>query len=454
MDKRIMDRAEARHWLRLTLVASLAFVSAGTAGTAAARSRHQDGESSKREKAEEPAPPPGPLFFVISTNKQHVSVYGRNGLFEQSPVSTGRPDHPTPHGIFAIIGKERYHHSNIYSGAPMPFMQRITWSGVAMHEGVLPGYAASHGCIRLPHEFARRLFGYTQGNERVIISHQDIVPASISNPHLFEPKLMEVPAPGVASGSGQMLQNAIAVTESARMTGEAQKLDVAVKPDTPDAKPAATGQKLLNPLEFAKAMKARAAKQAEEAAAALSPARNAIQAKAKDVSGAAIAVRKAEIALANAKEAVESADRRLKKAATDEQAAKAAADAKAQAEAQAAEAEAALAAARRIKAEKDQDAAAGPAPAEVEAKTKEVKDAAAAIRKAETALAEAKDLLETADRRMKRMARDEDAAKAAADAKAQADAKVSEAEAALSAAQRVKGEKDQDAAPVLAAMEA
>ena len=58
-------------------------------------------------------------------------------------------------------------------------MQRVTWSGVAMHEGVLPGYAASHGCIRMPHDFARRLFGYTRGNERVVISHQDVVPANI-----------------------------------------------------------------------------------------------------------------------------------------------------------------------------------------------------------------------------------------------------------------------------------
>ena len=130
---------------------------------------------------------------MISTNKQHVSVYGSDGLYEVSPVSTGPPDHPTPHGIFSIIGKERFHRSNLYDDAPMPFMQRITWSGVAMHEGVLPGYAASHGCVRLPHEFARRLYGYTDGNERVIISHQDIVPASISHPRLFEPKFMEVP---------------------------------------------------------------------------------------------------------------------------------------------------------------------------------------------------------------------------------------------------------------------
>src|SRR5208282_100561 len=178
-------------------------------------------------------------------------------LYTRSPVSTGRPDHPTPHGIFSIIGKERYHHSNIYSGAPMPYMQRITWSGVAMHEGVLPGYAASHGCVRMPHDFARRLFGYTEGNERVVITRQDIVPANFSHPRLPVPKLMAPPPPqNIASGSAQMLHNAIASADL--RLGGVERLDVAAKPDSEGE------QKLLNPLEFAKSMKARAAKQAEE----------------------------------------------------------------------------------------------------------------------------------------------------------------------------------------------
>ncbi|MGO9869306.1 MAG: L,D-transpeptidase [Rhodomicrobium sp.] len=316
---------------------------------------HHRAESEKRQKAEEPAPPAGPLFFVISTNKQHVSVYSSNGLYARSPVSTGRPDHPTPHGIFSIIGKERYHRSNIYSGAPMPYMQRITWSGVAMHEGVLPGYAASHGCVRMPHEFARRLFGYTRGNERVVISRQDVVPASISHPRLFEPKLMEAPGSGnIASGSAQILQHAIAQVSG--RNGGAEKLDVAVNPEAGEAKPSDGGQKLLNPFEFAKAMQARAAKQASEAAAALSPARIAIGAKAKEVREAVVAVRKAEIGLANAKDRLEAADRQAKQAPAGEEA-NAAAAAREQAAAKAAEAEAALSSAQRGKAEKEQDAA-------------------------------------------------------------------------------------------------
>jgi L,D-transpeptidase catalytic domain len=435
---------------RFALVACVAFAGVGAGSTAFARSHHHhDGEDQGRNQAGEPAAPAGPLFFVISTNKQRVSVYDKNGLYEVSPVSTGMPGHPTPLGIFSIIGKELYHRSNLYDDAPMPYMQRLTWSGVAMHEGALPGYAASHGCVRLPHEFAQRLYGFTEGNERVIISHQDIVPASISHPRLFEPKLMEAPEANVASAPGQMLQSAFALTESSRFTGDAKKLEIAVTPDARDVMQAAPGQKLLNPLEFAKAMNSLATKQADEAAAALSLARNTIEAKAKEVRDASLAVRKALIALAKAKDAVETADRRVKRVAADEETSKAAVAAKAQAEAKAGEAEAALSAAQRVKAEKDREAALGPAPAILEAR-----EAASAVRMAEIALAAAKDLLETADRRVKRTAVDAEALKGAVDAKAQAEAKAGEAEAALSAAQRIKSEKDRDAAPMLAAVEA
>ncbi|MGZ5852337.1 MAG: L,D-transpeptidase family protein, partial [Hyphomicrobium sp.] len=100
----------------------------------------------KKEEAKKNAPQ-GAVYAVISLADQHVTVYDATGRIAQSRISTGMPGHPTPIGLFSIIGKERWHHSNIYSGAPMPFMQRITWSGVAMHTGVVPGYPASHGCI-------------------------------------------------------------------------------------------------------------------------------------------------------------------------------------------------------------------------------------------------------------------------------------------------------------------
>ena len=106
--------------------------------------------SAKTEAAskETSAKPQGPLIIAVSIDQQKVRVYDANGLFAESPVSTGMKGHSTPMGVFSVIQKNKMHRSNIYSGAPMPFMQRITWSGVAMHLGVVPGYPASHGCIR------------------------------------------------------------------------------------------------------------------------------------------------------------------------------------------------------------------------------------------------------------------------------------------------------------------
>jgi hypothetical protein len=93
----------------------------------------------EKEKKETSAKPQGALVIAVSINKQQVKIYDTNGLFAEAPVSTGMRGHPTPMGVFSVIQKHKWHHSNIYSGAPMPYMQRITWSGVAMHAGVLPG---------------------------------------------------------------------------------------------------------------------------------------------------------------------------------------------------------------------------------------------------------------------------------------------------------------------------
>jgi lipoprotein-anchoring transpeptidase ErfK/SrfK len=140
--------------------------------------------------------PTVPLYAVVSIEDQHVSIYGGNGLIERSDISTGTESHPTPTGIFAIIQKERWHESNLYSGAPMPFMQRITWSGVAMHTGQLPGYPASHGCIRLPNSFAERWFGMTKLGLRVMIAPTDVVPEPFAHAKLPVPRYWTVP--GVA----------------------------------------------------------------------------------------------------------------------------------------------------------------------------------------------------------------------------------------------------------------
>jgi len=128
--------------------------------------------------------PPGPLQIVISIKKQQLTLYAGGQAVAQSQVSTGVPGHPTPLGVFSVIQKQIYHESNLYSSAPMPYMQRITWSGVAMHQGVVPGRPASHGCIRLPAEFARRLWSITRVGTRVIIAQDDVVLADIASPRL------------------------------------------------------------------------------------------------------------------------------------------------------------------------------------------------------------------------------------------------------------------------------
>lgn len=120
--------------------------------------------------------PTGPVTIVISTATQRAYVY-RNGLpIAVNTVSTGRAGHETPIGVFTILQKAVTHHSNLYNNAPMPFMQRLTWDGVALHAGPLPGYAASHGCIRLPTGFAERLYAITSRGATVVITDEAAVP--------------------------------------------------------------------------------------------------------------------------------------------------------------------------------------------------------------------------------------------------------------------------------------
>ncbi|WP_335622029.1 L,D-transpeptidase family protein [Bradyrhizobium icense] len=142
------------------------------------------------------AKPQGPLIIAVSIEQQKVRVYDANGLFAESPVSTGMKGHSTPMGVFSIIQKHKMHRSNIYSGAPMPYMQRITWSGIALHAGVLPGYPASHGCIRMPTAFAMKMWNWTRMGARVIITPGQITPASFSHPLLVAQKV--VPQPLIA----------------------------------------------------------------------------------------------------------------------------------------------------------------------------------------------------------------------------------------------------------------
>jgi lipoprotein-anchoring transpeptidase ErfK/SrfK len=136
----------------------------------------------------EAAKPQGPLIISISIEKQNLKIYDANGFFAESPVSTGMRGHSTPMGVFSVIQKHKFHRSNIYSGAPMPYMQRITWSGIAIHAGVLPGYPASHGCIRMPMAFAVKMWGWTRMGARVVVTPGEMTPAGFSHPLLVTQK--------------------------------------------------------------------------------------------------------------------------------------------------------------------------------------------------------------------------------------------------------------------------
>jgi len=190
-------------------------------------------------------PPNGTLQIIVSIPSQRVTLYSNGTEIAQGPVSTGMPGHPTPAGVFSVIQKDRYHHSNLYGNAPMYYMQRITWSGVAMHEGALPGHAASHGCIRLSHGFAANLWPTTRLGVRVIVARSDLRPAEFAHPNLFAPK-PKPSAPMVAdnqpkpSGLVQLAQATVAASD-------ARALDAAA-PESEAVKPAATEVDVPKPL--------------------------------------------------------------------------------------------------------------------------------------------------------------------------------------------------------------
>nr|WP_241654546.1 L,D-transpeptidase [Granulicella sibirica] len=130
--------------------------------------------------------PSGPVLAVISLQTQRVYVYRNGVLIGVATVSTGKPGHQTPTGVFTILQKQIHHKSNLYDSAPMPYMERLTWSGVAMHAGDLPGYPASHGCIRMPISFAKLLYGITARGMTVVITDLDAVPRFAPTPDLLQ----------------------------------------------------------------------------------------------------------------------------------------------------------------------------------------------------------------------------------------------------------------------------
>jgi multidrug efflux pump subunit AcrA (membrane-fusion protein) len=128
-----------------------------------------------------------PIMAIVSIKRQQVTIYDTDGWIMRAPVSTGTTGRETPSGVFSVVEKDKDHHSSLYDDAAMPHMERITWSGIALHGGPLPGYAASHGCVRMPYGFAETLFGKTRIGMRVIIAPNDAEPVAFSDPALLVP---------------------------------------------------------------------------------------------------------------------------------------------------------------------------------------------------------------------------------------------------------------------------
>ena len=204
-----------RHWgppAIVTLVA-MAALTALTAGAAARPARPATALEAiaPREAGE-------PIMAIVSIKSQQVTFYDADGWILRAPVSTGITGRETPAGVFAVIEKDKDHHSTLYDDAWMPNMQRITWNGIALHGGPLPGYAASHGCVRMPFGFAENLFDKTWIGMRVIISPNDAAPVEFSHPALFVPNAEAVAA---APARAEML--AREAEEAAKTADEAKK---------------------------------------------------------------------------------------------------------------------------------------------------------------------------------------------------------------------------------------
>ena len=182
----------------LTGAFAVALALATTIGEVAAkqsRLEHATEERAPRRAGE-------PIMAIVSIKTQHVTLYDADGWILRAPVSTGVKGRETPAGIFAVIEKDADHHSTLYDDAWMPHMQRLTWNGIALHGGPLPGYAASHGCVRMPYGVAEELFDQTRIGMRVIISPNDTAPVDISHPKLFLPNAQAIAAaPALAAAA-------------------------------------------------------------------------------------------------------------------------------------------------------------------------------------------------------------------------------------------------------------
>src|SRR5437667_9179308 len=228
---------EMRRWgvPAMVTLAAMAALAALTADAAAREAR-----PAPPTEATAPRDAGEPIMAIVSIKTQRVTFYDADGWILRAPVSTGTTGRETPAGVFAVIEKDKDHHSTMYDDAWMPHMLRITWNGLALHGGPLPGYAASHGCVRMPFGFAEKLFDKVRIGTRVIISPSDAEPVEFSHPALFVPKSKAIAAAPAraetlareadeATKLAQQTKNAaaLAVKEAAPLTAALRKLELA-----------------------------------------------------------------------------------------------------------------------------------------------------------------------------------------------------------------------------------
>src|SRR5882757_1092103 len=197
----------------IVTLAAMAALMALTAGAAAKQAR-----PASPTEATAPRDAGEPIMAIVSIKTQQVTFYDADGWILRAPVSTGVKERETPAGVFAVLEKDKDHRSTMYDDAWMPNMQRITWNGIALHGGPLPGYAASHGCVRMPYGFAEKLFEKTRIGMRVIISPDNAEPVEFSHPALFVPNREAIAA---ASAKAEALRREAA--EAAKAADEAKK---------------------------------------------------------------------------------------------------------------------------------------------------------------------------------------------------------------------------------------
>ena len=220
-----------------------------------------------------------PVMAIVSLRSQRITVYDAKGWILRAPVSSGTKGRETPAGIFSVIQKVEEHYSNLYDDAFMPHMQRITWSGIALHGGVLPGRPASHGCIRLPFDFAAQLFDATAMGMRVIVAPGDVAPVELAHPLLFQPK------PGAA---------ALAASRAAEAQETASK---AVKVRLAAATASREATRATVPVRTAENLKLKAEAQLAAAETALGSAKSAEEKEQAEGAKAQAAARLAELQL-------------------------------------------------------------------------------------------------------------------------------------------------------------